>query len=67
MSEQKSRNADAFRKDNAIHISLRIKKDTMYKIDTICEQSNRRRNNAINLILEKALESDPIIAAVKKF
>lgn len=56
-----------FRKDDAIPINIRIKKDTMRKLDLLCEKSNRRRSNAINLLLEKAIENSKIINEVIKY
>ena len=37
-------------------VSVRMKDETIEKLETIAEKSNRSRNEVINMLLEKAVE-----------
>ena len=42
-------------------ISVRIKEDTLDKLDNLCKESNYSRNELINLILKYGIENIEII------
>ncbi len=42
--------------DNYEVISIRIKENTLLKIDELSEKSNRSRNELINIILENSVD-----------
>lgn len=37
-------------------VSVRMKEETLEKLEVIAEESNRSRNEVINMLLEKAVE-----------
>ena len=41
-------------------VSVRIKNKTLNKLDDISEQTNRSRNELINILLEQALEKTEV-------
>ncbi len=47
-------------------VSVRMKEETMERLDTLSTQTNRSRNELINMLLESALEIVTVISEDEK-